>query len=207
MSEWFTHYNLTSMREWCYVASRLDQELYRRVPDTMSPGAKMLQLLKPLLSNNREMIDWFANHDQAYDLKRVEDPKTHDFWAYQGVVALRGDWDRLVSRCRTIANDPPKAREEQKYLVDYRFHLALARGDMGEMQAALRELVTPSALQRRSNSESGYTEDLISTPAVIYAKIAWLHGHRVVVDTPYIPAEWLPMDPLPSYDAHYQFLK
>ena len=59
----------------------------------------------------------------------------------------------------------------------------------------------------RAKAESGFTEDLISTPAVIYAKIAWLHGCKVVVDTPYIPAEWLPMDPLPHYDNHYRFLK
>ena len=207
MSSWFTHHDLAAMRGWCYVAARLDQELYRRVPDTMGPGGKMLQLLKPLLSNNAELIDWFAHHDAVYDPQRIDNPKLHDFWAYQVVLALRGDWSRLEARCRIIADNPPKAKEEQKYLVDYQFYAALAHGDVENMQRALKELVSPRMLHRRSNDESGYTDDLISTPAVIYAKIAWWHGFRIVVDTPYLPAEWLPMDPLAHYDAHYEFLR
>jgi hypothetical protein len=41
---------------------------------------------------------------------------------------------------------------------------------------------------------------------VIYAKIAWLHGHEVRVDSPYVPAQWLPLEPLPHYDPVYRFL-
>ena len=207
MSSWFTHHDLKSMREWCYVASCLDKDLYCRVPDTMGPGGKMLQLLKPLLSNNAGLINWFAHHDAVYDHRRIDNPKTHDFWAYQAVVALRGDWSRLSARCRIIADSPPKAKDLQKYLVDHQFYSALAQSDVEAMQSALRELVSPRMLHRRSNNESGYTDDLISTPAVIYAKIAWIHGFKISLETPYIPAEWLPMDPLPHYDVHYNFLK
>jgi hypothetical protein len=53
----------------------------------------------------------------------------------------------------------------------------------------------------------GYAADLISTAAVIYAKIAWHHGYEVRVDSPYIPPEWLPTEPLERYDDHYGFLK
>ena len=207
MSAWFSHHDLEVMRQWCYVAAKLDQEQYRRTEgQTDSPGAKLLQLLKPLLSNNSTVINWFAHFDGCYDLKRVENPKTTDFWAYQGVVALRGDWDRLVERCERVISDPPKATSQQKYLIDHQFYLALARGDIGGMQEVLSALVTPKVLRARSNGESGFTDDLISTPAVIYAKLAWFHGQEVHVDSPYIPAEWLPMQPLHQYDNHYGFL-
>ena len=157
--------------------------------------------------NNDSLIDWFAHYDQMYDMKRVESHKTHDFWAYQAVLALRGEWDRLIERCERIIADPPDASSEQKYLADHHFYLALARSDIGTMQDVLKQLVTPKAVHARSNDDSGYTADLISTAAVIYAKIAWRHGYQIKVDSPYIPAEWLPVEPLKQYDNHYSFLK
>jgi Immunity protein 49 len=65
----------------------------------------------------------------------------------------------------------------------------------------------PKALASRSNDEGGFTEDLISTPAFIYAKIAWRHGYEVVVDSPFVPSEWLPISPLDRYENHYAFLE
>jgi hypothetical protein len=51
----------------------------------------------------------------VYDLKQVEDPKTLDFWAYQALVALRGDWDRLHERCRRIAAAPPPGAPQNSW--------------------------------------------------------------------------------------------
>lgn len=207
MCAWFEHRDLPAMRQWLHVAARLDQKWYQMEEDTQGPGAKMLQLLHPLLSNNRSLIEWFAHYDAAYDLERVESHKTHDFWAYQAVVALRGEWDRLAERCARVTRDPPGASAEQKYLMDHQFYLGLARRDLGKMTEALEYLVTPKMIRARINHDSGYAADLISTAAVIYAKIAWYHGCEVRVDSPYIPQEWLPTTPLERYDDHYGFLK
>ncbi|MDY7552405.1 Imm49 family immunity protein [Pseudomonas sp. FG1] len=92
-------------------------------------------------------------------------------------------------------------------MLDNEFFIALAEGDKSKMESVLRELTTPVSIKRRFDSENGYSEGLISTFGVIYAKIAWRHGYEVVVDTPYIPSEWLPVKPLAHYDAHYEFLK
>ena len=204
MYAWFGLHDLEAMRQWCYVAAKLDQMAYQIKSDTINPGWKTLQLLKPLLSNNDVLIDWFAHYDQMYDMKRVENHKTHDFWAYQAVLALRGEWDRLIERCEKIIGDPPDANAEKKYLMDHYFYLALARRDICKMQEVLAQLVTPHP---RVDEGSGFTEDLISTTAVVYAKIAWRHGFQVKVDSSYIPAEWLPIEPLIQYDDHYNFLK
>jgi hypothetical protein len=40
------------------------------------------------------------------------------------------------------------------------------------MNEVLGQLVTPNAIRARINDDSGYTAHLISTAAVIYAKIA-----------------------------------
>ena len=44
------------------------------------------------------------------------------------------------------------------------------------MEAALERLTQPKLIRSRINDENGLAENLISTPAVVYAKIAWLHG-------------------------------
>ncbi|MDB5802957.1 MAG: hypothetical protein JWN73_279 [Betaproteobacteria bacterium] len=206
MFAWFEYGDLNAMRQWCYVAAKLDQMWNQMEDDTLSPGAKMLQLLKPLLSNHGSLIEWFAHYDKGYDLDRVENHKTHDFWAYQAPLALRGEWQRLIARCERVIGDPPTAGAQQKYLPDHHFYLALAQGNIEKMQEVLEQLVTPKAVHGRSDDDSGFTEGLISTAAVIYAKIAWRHGYQVMVDSPYIPAEWLSLEPLSQYDNHYRFI-
>jgi hypothetical protein len=207
MYEWFEHRDLASTRQWFYVASRLTQKYYPMLDDTTGPRGRMLQLINPLLSNHRSMIEWFAHYDGVYDLKRVENHKTHDFHAYQAMVALRGDWNRLAERCDRVIRDPPGAADQQKYLLDHQFYLALVHRDVGKMTEVIQTLVTPKMLKSRINDDSGYMADLICTAAVIYAKIAWHHGFEVHPASPYIPEEWLPPAPLARYDDHYNFLK
>ncbi|PFH10119.1 immunity protein 49 of polymorphic toxin system [Collimonas sp. PA-H2] len=207
MFAWFQYHDLPALKQWCYVASKLDQLYYKMQESDPDWGRGFPQLLKPLLSNNEVLINWFANYDLAYDMKRVENHKTLDFWAYQANVALRGDWQQLIARCEKVINDPPGSSVLQKYLIDHHFYLALGRGNIAEMEEVLAQIASPKAMRGRTNDESGFTEDLISTPAVIYSKIAWLHGYQVKVDSPYVPMEWLPMEPLAQYDKHYDFLK
>ena len=207
ISAWFERRDLAAMRQWFYVAARLDRLVREsEPPETRGPGGKVFPLHKPLLANNKALLDWFVARDCDFDQARVANHKTYDFWAYQAIVAIRGDWGRLRERCEQVLADPPGAGGLQKYLRDHYFYLALARDDRDGMEAALREIVSPAALRGRNADDSGYAADLISTAAVIYAKIAWLHGHQVSVDTPYIPAEWLPMTPLARYDPCYRFL-
>ncbi len=206
ISCWFEDNDLRSMRQWFYVAARLDMLVYQFETDTLGPFGKTLELMKPLLSNNKSVIDWFAHHDARYDLTRADNHNTHDFLAYQAIVALRGEWPRLRERCERVLADPPVASREQKYLGDHKFFLALARQDKSAMEDALRALLSSAAVKGRANDDTGYAADLISTAGVVYAKIAWLHGHEVQVDSPYIPAEWLSNTPLEHYENHYSFL-
>jgi hypothetical protein len=74
------------------------------------------------------------------------------------------------------------------------------------MEDAIRQIVVPRAVSARANDECGFTEDLISTPAVIYAKIPWRHGYHVTIDSPFLPQQWLPIALLGSYGDHYAFL-
>ena len=79
---WFEERDLTSMRQWFHMAAKLDRKWYQMEEDKQGSGSKMLKLIKPLVSNDRSLIEWFAHYDQVYYLDRVEEQTTQDFWAY-----------------------------------------------------------------------------------------------------------------------------
>lgn len=81
MYSWFGDRDLASFRNWCHIAARLHQRFHLMQPGPHSATGSMLALRYPLLSNNVELIRWFADYVDIYDPKQVEDPKTADFWA------------------------------------------------------------------------------------------------------------------------------
>jgi Immunity protein 49 len=209
MLAWFDQKDVHALKNWAYVSGKLTQWWFPLEKQYFGSMAVFVRLLMPLLSNDTPLIQWFATHDSdpIIDLRRAEDSRTIDFQAYQAIVALRGDWPRLVNRCKALLTTPTKSSNLKKFTIDNEFYRTLAKGDIAGMEAALREIASPKIVRQRSNDGSGFTQDLISSYAVIYAKIAWRHGYKVKVDSPYVPAEWLPNDPLDSYDNHYAFLK
>jgi hypothetical protein len=205
---WFDKQDIRVMKNWWHTSAALTKNYYEMKPlRGYNIGAKFLQLMPPLLSDDDDLIAYYAHADAIYDLDRAEDHKTHDFWAYQAIVALRGDWERLKERCETVLADPPKASKEQKYLIDHRFYRALACGDEKAMSDVIRELVTPKLLAARRNYESGFTGDLISTPAVIFSKLAWRAGFRIDTGSQFVPLQWLPVNHLPDYEECFHLLQ
>jgi hypothetical protein len=203
---WFGLYDLDAMKEWFFLSASLDKKIYEIEIDRNGAIGKLLQLLHPLLSDNRDLIEWYANNPDLYYQDRIENTKTADFFAYQGVVAIRGEWDRLRDRCARVLAEPPKTSHLKKYIIDHQFFLALADHDVARMEAAIAAVAEPRAVRGRANDESGFTESLISSYAVIYAKIAWFHGFKLKVDSPLVPGAWLPIKPLSHYDLRYKFL-
>lgn len=210
---WFSENDLDKFKQNAYSGAlitkfyQLLMEFRRKQIMTVGSGVRVRELLLPLMSDNEPVINWLANNDGVFDLKAANNHKTDHFWAYQSRLALRGDWERLRAHCKQLLADPPKVSAAKKYLVDQYFYLALADGDMTGMEAALSEIVSPKGIRGRYNVESGFTQDLISTDAVVYAKIAWRHGYEVKVDPPYVPTEWLPVKPLASYEYPFPFVK
>lgn len=200
---WFDAQDVNAARQWFGEAGRLRREAYEISANTLGPLGSSWELMCPLLSNNEPLIDWYAHFEGNYDSERVQAPQTFDFLAYQTIVALRGDWASLDARCDAVLADPPQSAEAQKYLADHRVYRALARGDEAALQLAMQQLLDPTLVRSRSNDEGAYTRDLISTPAVIYAKLAWRRGMRIAVASPLVPDAWLPLDAATSMASPY----
>lgn len=207
MSAWFVKGEIGEFRQWMYLAAKLDQFWYKIGDQPFSPLANMLNLLNPLISNNLDLIHWFANFEPAYDKERVEKPNTSDFFAYQAVIAIQGNWGRLEARCDKMLSNFPTSAKHKNYIHDYEFYLALARGDNEEMRRAITKLLGENIVKSRCADETAFSKDLIFTPAVIYSKIASLHGYDLNMESDYIPLPWMGNVPLDYYDNYYSFLK
>lgn len=205
---WFEQGDIDQLKRWACASGKLTRAMYQQRPDGVCLTSTYLM---PLISSDVALIKWFSLFERPFSpggasvaATRLDNPRMDEFHHYNTWLALSGAWDVLMPRCVNFLSNVPT--KQAAYQADSRFHIALATGDASSMEAALTELVDPKLMRRRSREESGYTQNLICTAAVVYAKIAWWHGFRVEVDSPWIPAEWLPIAPLDDYEDPFTFM-
>lgn len=205
---WFEQDNVNMLKRWACTAGKLTRAMHQQRPDGVCLTSTYLM---PLISNDVALINWFARFERPFSPEnrsgaatRIGNPRMDEFHHYNTLLALSGAWDVLTPRCHKFLSDVPV--KQAAYQADHRFHIALAAGDVPGMEAALMELVDPKLMRRRSREESGFTQNLICTAAVVYAKIAWRHGYHIEVASPWVPKEWLPIVPLKDYEEPFAFM-
>lgn len=214
---WFCNHDLIEFKRWSYVSAKIER---------IRQQASIWQIVNsPLVHNLFSSWSWLASDyenliswrtqfepfmgwtgDQGRPKEISKDDYDLMFAGYQLTLALRKEWDRLGERSeRWLANPPPKIK---RIAPDMQFFLALAKGDVPGMEAAMLELVTPKQRKWRDNWHSGLTHRLFSEEAVVYGKLAWRNGYQVQVESPYVPMEWLPVKQLPEYvdPPEYEFM-
>jgi Immunity protein 49 len=217
IASYFSDHDLPAFKNWFYNYGRLwtvcAQPPWSSVDYTEYGGYRVLNSVFYLLSDCEPLIQWYAYFDISYmkseDYNDIDNVEHTGYWTKQLFLAMRGDWDVLRARCEHVLAHPP-TNDNVMFQVDHRFYLALANGDQQGMEAVIRELVSePLVSNKKRNDllEGGYSRDLYCTPAVIYSKLAWRHGYEVVVDSPLIPKEWLPIAPLTHYEDVFEFMK
>lgn len=201
---------LNEMKQWSYLSAKIhSMALHESLAKTL-----VVDLLWPLISDNEEIIDWYRQFDAQYwpDDPTIsggdkENPKDWMYYRYQSWLALNQRWEELAERCERILSMQEDIKNDRMYLIDHRFYLALSRGDVHGMEAVLSEMCQPRLLVQRQKQESGITNKFIASHATIFAKIAWRNGYEVNVDTPWIPKEWLPVNPNISYIDPWPFMQ
>lgn len=89
--------------------------------------------------------------------------------------------------------------------LDYEFFKALHTENKAKIEEILENFLTPRIHKYRTNDI--ILDKFISLPALGYAKLAWRKGIEVNIDSPLIPKELLPVQPLEYYEIPYEFLK
>lgn len=100
---------------------------------------------------------------------------------------------------------PKLPKNEQELKTDYEFYKALLVKDKSKCEELLEQLTSPKIHKNRN--DNAILNKYVSQPALGYAKLAWRQGLEVEVNTPLIPKEILPIEPLYNYEIPYDFLK
>jgi hypothetical protein len=72
------------------------------------------------------------------------------------------------------------------------------------MEELIAAIVSPKEHRRRSKHDM-LINQFISYYGLCYAKLAWLKGIPVEVNSPLVPKELLPVKPLGSYRDEFEF--
>jgi len=82
----------------------------------------------------------------------------------------------------------------------------IIKGDKQKIEELLSFLLLPKN-HKKTNGIYPLRRDLLSFPALGFAKLAWLRGIEVDIDHPLLPKELLPIYPNQEYFDTYDFLK
>lgn len=208
--QFFRHNNIEKMKSWAAYATKIKIMVHHAAPSDYL----VEDLLWALVGDYDEYINWFTKYDFPY-LRPASsqldehswNPKGWMYYRYQSWLALNQRWDELRERCERILSMEDQIRKDRSYLIDHRFYLALAKGDVPEMEAVLREKLRPRNLSARLQQQSGLTNFFIDSYAVVFAKLAWRNGYEIDIDSPWIPRDWLPIRPPNDYVEPWSFMR
>lgn len=209
---WFHKHDINETKNYAYNYAKLQyvmsQSPYDYLGQEYAYENRAFEGLWFLLSNHKPLIEWYSNLAHIFS-QSADNPKSEQFFTKQFFIALRGDWKLLQERCEKVLADPPTSGRGKNYLIDHTFYLSLSQGDIDGMINAISQLLETKTFNRRQRMdlESGYTKDLIDTPATLYTKLAWYHGYQIQIESDYIPKEWLEMTPLENYQDEFDFMK
>jgi Immunity protein 49 len=117
---------------------------------------------------------------------------------------IRDDWagyERGIALMRTKA-----LKKYPNMHLDISFYESIAEKNTAKAEAVLAEFVSPKVHKQR-NKHHILLNEFISHPALGYAKLAWLKGMQVEVNSPLVPQALLPVVPLAVYKNEYAFLE
>lgn len=190
--------SIYELKQWAYSAAKVE---IMRIH--LEPGGNLESLFWALLSDNPEIIAWWRQHRLFGERPRkpedAEDLKTDVYLRRQASRALNGEWDLLAPACELALASPEAFSKVKPRIAQFRFFLALAKGDVESMRDVLMEMCAPKARRRSFEYESGYTAYFVVMFATLFAKMAWWHGYELRLETPWIPEDWLPTRPNDSY--------
>ncbi|NCU05620.1 MAG: immunity 49 family protein [Chitinophagaceae bacterium] len=148
-----------------------------------------------LLSDNFKLINRYANLKHSKHEEMLQNGMAAPVYAIQ--CLLTEDWNEFDRAMEIVKT---KTVKKYKLMPDDQFYEAVATKNKQKCEEILAELLT-TKMHKKRNKHNGLTGEFTSHPAIGYAKLAWIKGIEAEVNSPFIPKELLPVNPLESYEA------
>ncbi|RXK86056.1 immunity 49 family protein [Filimonas effusa] len=176
----------------CFYKCGLLDELRITKYDDHILNVGIVHITYTLLSDNIDLINRYSYLKHATFEETINKGTSTPMYILQCII--RDDWAEFDRSMHIMKN---KTVPKLKMDLDAAYFEAFAEKDKSKMEQILAELVSP-VVHKKRNSQQTFC-DFISQPALGYAKLAWLKGIEVEVNSPYVPKELLPVKPLESY--------
>ncbi len=175
-------------------------------------GYKRDSPLNASLSDSKELIDSFATIE--YKLRSgPQKGKTNKDLAKIGkshiyidtiIKSMTRDYDGLMSNLIVMETVFLRMKKNAVFTNDYDFFSGILKQDKDKVFNSINILSTKE--HKKRNKDSYYKKDLISQPALGFAKIAWINEMELEFDNDLIPNELLAIKPLDRYqDKIYEY--
>ncbi len=200
MKSFFIDNNISLAKQHFYTCGMLDE--YRiKMYDADILDWGIIHFTYMLLSDCKELIDRYAMLKHRSFEKNVNSGNSTISFCIQ--MALKNDLNELERVIEIMKTKSVKKHATMQW--DVQFFEGFLEKNKQKMEAALNGLITPKVHKIRNKHEILLNE-FISHPALGYAKLAWLKGIEVEVNSTLVPKELLPVKPLDNYVNEYAFL-
>ncbi len=193
LKSFFIDQDLGKAKQYWYNCGLLDLLLTTKYDEKLLDFG-INHLAYALLSDDQALITEYANLRHSNYEAMIQNGTTAPMFALQCLI--KEDWKEF-ERAMVIV----KTRSARKFKMelDAEFYTALAEKNKTKMEQVIEELVSPKVHKQR-NIHHVLVNEFISHPALGYAKLAWIKGIEVEINSPLIPRELLPVAPLAAYE-------
>lgn len=165
------------------------------------------------LSDSVELIKRLSDLDFLYpvDLNKMElfsdlvqKGETQIYTALI-IKAAIGDTSGLEELLNIVQYNPKAKKKNEWFTDELPFFEGIIKKDKDKIFNTISHLCSPKQ-HKITNSYNGIYKELISFPAIGYAKIAWLNKIEVEFENPLIVNELLPIQPIKEYIDEIELL-
>ncbi|WP_152286666.1 hypothetical protein [Flavicella marina] len=169
--------------------------------------------LYAILSDNLEVVNSFNKIDytitsgpKKYKTYKelVKIGKSH-IYIDTIIKSMNKDYQALDENLKIMDNIFLKMKKNVALKIDYNFFKGILEKNKDLVFESINALATKE--HKKRNRDSAFYKDLISQPAMGYAKIAWINGYQLEFDSTLIHNELLPFKPNKNYTDRVLILK
>ena len=121
------------------------------------------------------------------------------------LLALKGDFEQLKERSEKFIEKSPKTHK--KRIIDHEFYIALCDGNIEEMQKIIYRMLEKKTAKVMLYDIEVFFSDFLHIQALLFSKIALLHGYNLEIDHVNAHKELIDNTPLAEYPEPYEFMK
>ncbi|MBO3099452.1 immunity 49 family protein [Gelidibacter pelagius] len=204
-------FDFNQAKQHFYTASLLDKLRIEKFNSSML-DYELSAAMYPILSDNEDLIKnysklsynpWGKMPGMEENVMNGKDAiwcNTIQFFMANDIKGIERNLN--IIEIKTL---PKLTKNQQELEIDYLFYAALLCKDKSKCEELLEQLVSPKIHKKRNGNT--VLAQYVSQPALGYAKLAWRLGVEVEVNSPLIPKEILPIEPLDNYEIPYDFLR